>query len=70
MLQVAGATGAVWAAEASWAAANKKVEMQQAAVSNADDALKAALNTPLAHVAHQVLHAATAKLQVRRSWVT
>jgi hypothetical protein len=63
--QIAGATGAVWAAEASWAAASKKVEMQQAAVHNANSALEAVLDTPLAHTAHKALHAADAKLQVR-----
>lgn len=54
----------MWAAEASWAAASKKVEMQEAAVNSANDALKAVLDTPLAHMAHQALHAADAKLQV------
>lgn len=62
--QVAGAAGAVWAAEAAWANANKKVEMQQAAVNNAHNALLAALDTPMAQLAHQALQSANEKLKV------
>lgn len=64
LLQVAGATGSLWAAEAAWAAASKQVEKQKMVVANANDALSAALDTPLAKLAHKGLHRAEERLQV------
>jgi len=55
----------MWAAEAAWAAANRKVEMQQAALVAANNTLQATINTPLAKLAHQAVLAAEGRLEVR-----
>jgi hypothetical protein len=62
--QVASATGGLWAADAAWAAAAKRAEMQQASVASATTAFKAAADTPLAQAAHHAWQAAEQRLQV------
>ena len=63
-LQVAGATGSLWAAEAAWAAANRKVEVHKGAVAKATSTFQASVNTPRAQRAEKALQAAEAKLKV------
>lgn len=63
-IQVAGATGSLWAAEATWAAASKQVEAQQAAVTRANNVLALTLRTPWAKRAHKALTSAQERLEV------
>jgi hypothetical protein len=64
VLQVAGATGLLWAAEAAWAAAKKNVDMQQSAVAAANSTLAAAVDTSSAQQAQQAAQAAEDQLKV------